>query len=71
MKITSSNVKWDSAEKIKDWSKHETSSAPWTITYSYKPDAYSVLPSQIPNEAGTDKEGYCKIISVNGTVYGN
>lgn len=68
--LTSSDVKFDSAEKVKDWSAHETSTAPWTITYSYTPDRYSVLPSQIPSSAGTDKSGYSKIISVNGTVYG-
>lgn len=69
--LTSSDVKFDSAEKVKDWSAHETSTAPWTITYNYKADSYSDLPSLIPSSAGTDKSGYSKIISVNGTVYGN
>ena len=69
--LTSSDVKFDSAEKyVKDWSAHETSTAPWTITYSYTADSYSDLPSLIPASAGTDKIGYSKIISVNGTVYG-
>ena len=69
--LTSSDVKFDSAEKVKDWSAHETSTAPWTITYNYKADSYSDLPSLIPSSAGTDKTGYSKIINVNGTVYGN
>ena len=69
--MTSSDIKWDSAEKVKDWSAHETSTAPWTITYDYKAESYSVLPELIPNAAGTDKSGYSKIINVNGTVYGN
>lgn len=69
--LTSSDVKFDSAEKVKDWSAHETSTAPWTIAYSYTADSYSDLPSLIPSSAGTDKSGYSKIISVNGTVYGN
>lgn len=69
--LTSSDIKWDSAEKVKDWSAHETSTAPWTITYDYKAESYSVLPELIPNAAGTDKSGYSKIINVNGTVYGN
>lgn len=69
--LTSSDVKFDSAEKVKDWSAHETSTAPWTITYDYKAESYSVLPELIPNAAGTDKSGYSKIINVNGTVYGN
>ena len=69
--LTSSDVKFDSAEKyVKDWSAHETSTAPWAITYSYTADSYSDLPSLIPSSAGTDKSGYSKIISVNGTVYG-
>lgn len=69
--LTSSDVKFDSAEKVKDWSAHETSTAPWTITYDYKAESYSVLPELIPNAAGADKSGYSKIINVNGTVYGN
>lgn len=69
--LTSSDVKFDSAEKVKDWSAHETSTAPWTIAYSYTADSYSDLPSLIPSSAGTDKSGYSKIINVNGTVYGN
>lgn len=69
--LTSRDVKFDSAEKVKDWSAHETSTAPWTITYDYKAESYSVLPELIPNAAGTDKSGYSKIINVNGTVYGN
>ena len=69
--LTSSDIKWDSAEKVKDWNAHETSTAPWTITYDYKAESYSVLPELIPNAAGTDKSGYSKIINVNGTVYGN
>ena len=69
--LTSSDVKFDSAEKVKDWSVHETSTAPWTITYDYKAESYSVLPELIPNAAGADKSGYSKIINVNGTVYGN
>ena len=68
--LTSSDVKFDSAEKVKNWSAHETSTAPWTITYSYTADSYSDLPSLIPASAGTDKSGYSKIINVNGTVYG-
>ncbi len=68
--LTSSDVKFDSAENIKDWSAHETSTAPWTISYSYTADSYSDLPTTIPNMAGSDKTGYSKIISVNGTVYG-
>lgn len=70
--LTSSDIKFDSAEKhVKDWSAHETSTAPWTIAYSYTADSYSDLPSLIPSSAGTDKSGYSKIINVNGTVYGN
>lgn len=69
--LTSSDVKFDSAEKVKDWSAHETSTAPWTITYDYQAESYSVLPELIPNAAGADKSGYSKIINVNGTVYGN
>lgn len=70
--LTSSDIKFDSAEKyVKDWSAHETSTAPWTIAYSYSADSYSDLPSLIPSSAGTDKTGYSKIINVNGTVYGN
>lgn len=70
--LTSSDIKFDSAEKyVKDWSAHETSTAPWTIAYSYSADSYSDLPSLIPSSAGTDKSGYSKIVSVNGTVYGN
>lgn len=56
---------------MKDWSAHETSTAPWTINYLYIADDYSALPKLIPNAAGTDKSGYSKIISVNGMVYGN
>ena len=69
--LTSNDVKFDSAEKVKDWSAHETSTAPWTINYLYIADDYSALPKLIPNAAGTDKSGYSKIISVNGMVYGN
>ncbi len=68
--LTSSDVKFDSAEKISSWSSHETSTAPWTITYDYTADSYSTLPTTIPNAAGADKSGYSKVISVNGTVYG-
>lgn len=68
--LTSSDVKFDSAEAINDWSAHEASTAPWTISYSYTADSYSALPTTIPNAAGSDKSGYSKIISVNGTVYG-
>lgn len=69
--LTSNDVKFDSAEKVKDWSAHETTTAPWTINYSYTADNYSVLPELIPNAAGADKSGYSKIINVNGTIYGN
>lgn len=68
--LTSSDVKFDSAEAIKNWSEHETSTAPWTITYDYTADSCSDLPTTIPNKAGADKSGYSKVISVNGTVYG-
>ena len=68
--MTSSDVKFDSAEAIKNWSAHETSTAPWTITYDYTADSCSDLPTTIPNKAGADKSGYSKVISVNGTVYG-
>lgn len=69
--LTSDDVKFDSAEKVKDWNAHNTNTAPWEITYEYKAEEYSVLPELIPNAAGTDKSGYSKIIRVNKTVYGN
>lgn len=67
--FSSSNMATD-GDTASSVTGHLVSSAPWTISYTYTADANSSLPTDIPNEAGTDKENYCKVIRVNGTVYG-
>lgn len=68
--ISSSQVKFDSAEQLKDFSKHLTSTKPWTPAYDYSnmqsnAEAYST----VPKAAGTDKTNYSKTVRVNNKAY--
>lgn len=70
IEITSANIKWDSAEAIRDASAHLTDTKPWTPAYDYSnmqtnAEAYII----VPDAAGTDKIDYSKTVRVNNQAY--
>ena len=72
--FSANNVAGDSdteGSKTVTWGNHSTSTAPWTINYTYKTKLAeaSALPTLIPAAAGTDKEGYSATVRVNGVPY--
>ena len=54
-------------------SAHLTTTKPWTPGYSYDDTmwTYTDVQEKLPAAAGVDKEGYSKVIEVNGTTYSN
>jgi len=70
--ITAANVRWDSStEPNGNFARHNTSTKPWTISYTYttKMDSYDVAKSKASAGAGPDKTGYSKNVRVNSVKY--
>jgi pectate lyase len=51
--LSASNCSYDSVEKVRDFTKHETPVKPWTIPYSYTPDSAAGLAASVPAGAGS------------------
>jgi pectate lyase len=54
--LSASNCSYDSVEKVRDFTKHETAVKPWTIPYSYTPEPAAGLFTSIPAGAGSRLE---------------
>lgn len=54
--LSAANCSYDSVEKVRDFTKHETPVKPWTILYSYTADPAEGLAASVPAGAGSGLE---------------